>query len=408
MNAIDFRTRLAFCALAFVAVASFTAVRTVKHLNVPGDPQSPSYGLQDFRDAIYFPVVALLDGHNPYDVRDYLSRYPVGNKFPLYAPMALGLYLPFGLASQDHAGFAFLALNVPLTLVLAYCALRIGGASPDMPAVLGVGALLLASHPGHMSAFIGQATTYVVTGVYLAFLYARRRPWAAAFALALACLKPTFGVPAALLLLARGDVGVVMRGAVVAAAASAVVSVALVRAAGGLAAFVGSLWGNYALWNQTFVSSAESVFRIDALAFVGRLLRRNLTAPEDLVITTTILGLGALAVHRVARAQAERGDVLVTCVAATTILAATYHQVYDALILAALAVALAATNVWRGFERVALAVLIAVPAVNYVATDSFVERFDVKGAAWVAIGSMNGAALLIATGMVLWTALRRP
>ena len=31
--------------------------------------------LTDFRDAIYYPVVSFLDGHNPYDVAAYLRTY---------------------------------------------------------------------------------------------------------------------------------------------------------------------------------------------------------------------------------------------------------------------------------------------------------------------------------------------
>lgn len=406
MSPSQSRTRLVVLALAFVAVAAVIASRTVRDLNVAGNPSAPRYGMQDFRDAIYFPVIALLEGHNPYDVRDYLGRYPVGKKFALYAPMALGVYLPLGLASQDHAEYAFLFLNFLLTLVLAGFALRIGGGSPSPAAVVGVGTLLLASHPGHMSAFVGQCTTYVVIGVYLAFLFARRRPWLAATGLAVACLKPTFGVPAAILLLACGEARVVLRALAMAAVASAIVSVPLVRAAGGIGPFVASLWGNYAMWDQTFVSSAQSIFRIDALAFVGRLLGRNLSTGEDLALTTTILGLGALGIYRVARVEGDDNEVLGASLACLTILASTYHQAYDGLILAGPAVAVAYGL--GGPARLALAGAIALPAVNYLATDSAVERFHITGTAWVVLGSLNGAAVLVAFGLVLWAALRRP
>lgn len=405
MSLVRSRTRVVVLALAFVAIAGVTAARAVRDLNVAGNPRAPHYGMQDFRDAIYFPVIALVEGHNPYDVRDYLGRYPVGNKFPLYAPMALGVYLPFGLASQDHAAYGFLFLNLLLTLVLAYFALRIGGASPSPAAVFGVGTLILASHPGHMSAFIGQCTTYVVIGVYLAFLFARRRPWIAAAGLALACLKPTFGVPAAILLLARGDARVVGRAFAMAAVASAIVSVPLMRAAGGIRPLLASLWGNYAMWDQTFVSSAQSIFRIDVLAFVGRLLGRNLVTVEDLVLTTTILGLGALGIHRVTRPEGDGDDALAASLACLTILASTYHQAYDGLILAGPAVAVARGLV-QGPTRLALAAALALPAVNYLATDSAVARLHIDGTAWVVLGSLNGAALLVAFGLVLWTALR--
>ncbi len=407
------RWRPILAVLAFVCAAGVDAARTVRCLNIPGSPKAPApfYGMQDFRDAIYYPVVALLDGRNPYDVPDYLGRYPVGAKFPLYAPVTLAVHLPLGLLSLVHAEYVFLVVNLLLTLVLAYLALRIAGVEAGATAIFGVAALLLFSHPGHQSTFIGQSTTYVVIGVYLAILFARSSPVAAGLGLALAALKPTFGVPAAALLLVRGETRAVVTGAAVAATLSAVVAVFLVEAAGGVGPLVDSLWGNYLLWDRTFDSSAKSMFRIDALAFVGRLLGRNLTAPEDLAVMLTLFGLGVVGVRRAAAAAGARGRALSASLMCTTMLACCYHHQYDALVLSAPGI-VAARSAWQRSEvlpRVAgllLLVLIGVPAANYLSTESAVAVLGIRGPWRLAIASLNGAALLAGFFLLLGVALR--
>src|SRR3954452_6935880 len=76
--------------LLFAIVVAFLASRTLAHLHVLGDADNPSrWGLGDFRDVIYFPTRAVLDGVNPYDSaptddpQRYHGRYPVGNVFPV-------------------------------------------------------------------------------------------------------------------------------------------------------------------------------------------------------------------------------------------------------------------------------------------------------------------------------------
>src|SRR5207237_7767660 len=83
---------------------------------IPGEPQLSAErgteGMSDFRDAVYYPIRAVLVGVNPYDCetntpRDdgqprYLNdaRFPVLNIFPLFSPLILLLFSPFALL--DH------------------------------------------------------------------------------------------------------------------------------------------------------------------------------------------------------------------------------------------------------------------------------------------------------------------
>src|SRR4029450_12489403 len=159
----------------------------------PGRPDATRWVLQDFRDAVYYPVVAWLHGGNPYDQDAQARRYPVGQSFPLYLPATLVAHLPFGLLPPAEAAWGYFATTLLLT-----------------------GAL---SRPraGQMTLPLGQVTAQVGLASYVALRWARSRPLLAGLGLALATLKPTYGVPlAALMLLGRGD----MRATAVGVAAS--------------------------------------------------------------------------------------------------------------------------------------------------------------------------------------------
>src|SRR5262249_50195353 len=96
-----------------------------------------------------------------------------------------------------------------------------------------------------------------------------------------------------------------------------------------------------------------------------------------------------------------------------TVLLATYHQAYDALLLAQPAVALGTGRWGRGVVasaalRWTVLALVAVPAVNYLATNAVVSRLSVGSTAWVAITTVNPAALLAAWVIHLGAACRAP
>src|SRR5215475_637765 len=97
---------------ALVAVVIVLAARTVA---LSGDPQVASpehWGMGDFRDNTYYPVVALRDGRNPYDRALYKAHYPVHYPFPPYSPLALLLYLPFGLLPYDLSRWLYFGATV--------------------------------------------------------------------------------------------------------------------------------------------------------------------------------------------------------------------------------------------------------------------------------------------------------
>jgi len=142
--------------------------------------------------------------------------------------------------------------------------------------VLALAAVLIASRPGHMNLLLGQVTAQVAIGAYVALRWARTRPLLAGLGLALATLKPTYGVPlAALMLFGRGDVIAVAVGTAVSVALCLLALVPLVHAAGGVVPFAASLASSAGAFSAEGTSNAWSGFaRIDAVALLARVMGR--------------------------------------------------------------------------------------------------------------------------------------
>src|SRR6185369_10514670 len=107
-------------------------------------------------DAIYYPVVAFLDGNNPYDAAAYLATYPVGNAFALYTPMTLLVHLPFGLLPFVPSAVAYFVVSVVLLLWVAHLTLRMCGLATSAAAVFVFGFAMVISQPGQWNLFLGQ------------------------------------------------------------------------------------------------------------------------------------------------------------------------------------------------------------------------------------------------------------
>lgn len=394
--------------VAFAVAVSLVTARTVRDVTVLGHPELPRFGLRDFRDAVYYPVRALLDGENPYRPTTYRARYPVGSKFPLYAPLVLAFDLPFGFLPERAAGVAHYAFNVVCILLLAWLSLRLAGVR-STTGTIALAAAIVLGRPGHTTLFTGECTAYVCLGIYLVFGWGATRPWLAGLGFALAAMKPTFGVPLALLMLARRDQRRALAcGVVIAAAVSAPVLVAVVRAAGGVAPFLAAAVENYhTLGTAAETYSGGAVLALDATAFVARVLGRAPGAALsglELVVTLAVLALGMATAARAARADEARpggGDrhLVAAMVACLTILLCVHHQAYDALLLALPIAALAYDRTAPGVGprlRWLLLALLLVPWVNYAATYAFIERWQPTGVTWGLITSANGGALVAA------------
>jgi hypothetical protein len=137
----------------------------------------------------------------------------------------------------------------------------------------------------------------------------------------------------------------------------------------------------------------SSLIRLDAVALVGHLGGQ---AAES-ATTLLIIAAGTTAVWRITRAGRPDARLRSACVACVMILACMYHQSYDGLLLTLPLVALASGRLAAAPMTRALAlVAMLVPLANYLATDTAVGALGVSGMARTILGSVNGAALLVA------------
>jgi hypothetical protein len=56
------RARTYYAAAAFLAVTALLTARALNKLDTPGKPYGVDWALSDFRDAVYYPERAFLDG----------------------------------------------------------------------------------------------------------------------------------------------------------------------------------------------------------------------------------------------------------------------------------------------------------------------------------------------------------
>jgi hypothetical protein len=393
---------------ALLAVALFVAVASLLFYR----SSIGGLELRDFRDAIYYPVVALIDGNNPYDTAAYFRTYPVQQEFPPYLPGLLAIHLPFALFHFEAAQVVYFGLTTMLTVALACVTLLACGLSVSAMRACGLATLIIVSRPGYWNLALGQVTVPVVIGTYVALQFAEKRPWLAALGVALALMKPTYGVPVGVLLLARKNLRVVVLGGIIAGLVSAGPMIALVRASGGPAAWIVSLQESYAGFTaDPDAGASSSPDRVDAAAAVARLLGHAPSTADTLGISLLILGLGGLAVWHLRAAPDQRTRTLSNSVACLSVLTCTYHQAYDLLLLA-LPLSALVTNRWAPAEasprmRGPLLAVLMVPAFNYLCAGRVLKSLQITGGWWTVLTSVNGCMLLTAWCLYLAVVFRK-
>jgi hypothetical protein len=391
------RPTLLIGTVVFTAALLIAILRVFPLPDVLGVRLSMPWAMNDFKTAIYCPVAIFLDGGNPYDRTQFLRFCPVQNVFPLYLPVTLILHAPLGALPIQVATLLYFCLTVGLSALIVFLALRAsGGAAPRGAVLLGTGLLLL-SRPGQWNLLLGQPALELVLATYLALYWARRAPGLSAVALAVCLYKPTFGIPLALLMVVRGDVRPVLVGVAVAALANALPLLVLAQRAGGLETFGQNLLRSQQAW-ETVVDPSTQVYGVDTPALLSRLVGRRLASAEYLVVSLAVLGAAAAALVRLRRSRDERADQLAMAVVCLGILLSVHHQTYDLVLLIAPVIALARSYLPPAFltrgRRTGLLVLFLALALNYVTTQSVLQRLQHSGGLWLLLASLNGAFLL--------------
>ncbi|WP_313887906.1 glycosyltransferase 87 family protein [Lentzea alba] len=339
--------------VALTALAgTISAVRALKpswETPLPTEANLPEERMQDFRDALYVPIREFLNGGNPYDPAVMFAHWPVRQNFNLYQPYHLVLHLPFALPDYRVGAVAFALACLVLLIALAVMA----STRARLPLVAGtvvISTLLVTSQVGKAQLYVGQVNPLIAVGAAGALLLRTKNPGWASAALALAWLKPQFGLPLALLMFVRGDRKVALLGTGIAAAASLPVAALLVVRGGGAGPFLDVISRNLEWASHTGYGAVDSMTaqRVDLPAVFFRTTGWLPPAAELLALCGVLTATALLARRLDRHEQGSAAADVLTCLG---IVVALVHQPGDVLIAVPALTALAVKTYRRRNEK---------------------------------------------------------
>lgn len=328
--------------LAVLALAVSLVVQYVNPV-LPGEPWQSQGQLVDFRDSVWTPGRYLLSGGNPYDTATYLAAVPWTQGLALYAPAWLLVSVPLAPLPYLVANAIYQVLGITVVLVLIRVVLRW-----TLPRFVAVGTPIavvwLVVWAAGRYALANVSTALVVLGVVLVLrgVWLRRTAdatpddrkhdlatGATSIGVALAMLKPQFGLVMVVVALAGRRWDAAWRGVLGLGLASTPVLVACVAASGGVSGFVDGIRSNLA--RSTSAESAAGLtsplnVSIDLLGQVGRL---GVDPPPAVRLAVPLIAL-AVAAWLVVR---SRSLIVLTAGVTATLLLGFIHQFYDLLVL---------------------------------------------------------------------------
>jgi Glycosyltransferase family 87 len=395
--------------VAFAGAAAWVTDSTWANIT----PGRQDVGFQtDFRDAVFYPVVAFVDGVNPYDPDAYYAAYPVGQEFPLYSPIHLVVHLPLAPFSLEDARAGYFGLNLALVLALAAVSLRLAGSRGEWSHVFALGTLLILSGPGKMDLRTGEPTLLIVLACYLAMAARTAQRGRTAAGVAVALSKPTFGIPLAIVLLCRRRVRATLIGIGAAVAISAVAAIPLAQSAGGIGSLVDSLRTDLDVTSLSLQSRIGTPLRIDGVNALARATGLRPSGSVALAFGLLLLAVGALAIWRLHSHDPDhdRAELMVT-LSMLVILVPIFRVGYDLLLLTWPILLLLRRRppdaIWPGRLRVVVVILLLVPMVDPLGWSFVGEAIGRHGVAAHLLGSTAlGLCLLAAFAICCLLAFR--
>lgn len=405
---------LALWLVALAAAAARVAVM-VADPNLPGEPWRTTDGhFRDFRDIVWTPGRYLLEGGNPYDPGPYLAAHPWAQQFSPYPPawLLLGVLLaplPFLVSAVVFQALSLAAAVVMLRVICTWALPKF--ADVAVPAGLlwlniwypGRGSL---ASLGSVLAVLGVALVLrSVTGPDL-----RKPPGgrtvdgSCAVGIALALIKPQFGLPVVLLAVAGGRLREAWRGVAGLAIACVPIFVVVATAAGGPLAFL-----------QSVRRGLEHVSTGDAPGALGSPFQRRFDLPGVLDYhglhqppAVLLIGVPILAAAiAILVIRITSNPFLVSTAVCAAVLVGFFHPWYD-LMLMIIPVAVGAGMAIRG-ELAGIAAKLAwvlcvlvVFHLHSVTRRLLIPGLSERGADTIDL-VLVGAALLCVVYRCLWT-----
>lgn len=204
--------------------------------------------LTDFRDTVMLPWRMIWAGHNPYDLAAHDAMFPYSQEFNPYGPWWLSATYPIARMGWDDATLAYSIVLALATSLAAFAAgwwlSRRAGQWQGLdvpPALAGFGMVVLAWAWRSTSVGMGLGNVGAFAALCAVLVLLAPGAWGSAIFLALAWVKPQYGIPLVVALVVMRRWRPALAGTAVAGLVSLPIVVKLSGLAGGLGALVGSV-----------------------------------------------------------------------------------------------------------------------------------------------------------------------
>jgi hypothetical protein len=401
------RPRVAFWVMLTALGFAAAGVRIVTNYAEPGPYDPANHGYGDFHNGVYFPALAMLQGESPYG-QTYADTYPVARQLPLYSPLIIGLHAPLALLPLRVAEVVYFAVMVACVLAIAWVLVREHPALPRS-CIWPVATAIVWLRPGHVTLFNGYFTFELVLGALVALSFARTRPWVAALGFAVASGKPTYFLPLAILMAARGDRAALLRG-VLLAVIGALTSTLWITgfSTTGINEFISDLRGGQAAhMKEDFESPVTSWVRLDLTAVGAKITNSSPDEVTQVALMLPLLAIPVLVLWRKRDRLQFPGatDPTGGLIVAASIMAI-YHNSYDGLLLLAPLVGLFGGR-WAEQPRFGkldflTGALLCFPLVNIFSTNAFLQRAGADPITYQILTSSNAVAIAAAAVLLSW------
>ena len=223
--------------------------------------------------------------------------------------------------------------------------------------------------------------------------------------LAVSMIKPTFGIPIALLMLPQRYVRQVLYGAFITIPINVFLIMVLVYRSGGIGNFLEALIKNHEVLMHDVTANPVSSHAIDLNAFVSHFIGKPLDYVVQLSILIVVLGVASWALYRTARCNDERCNTLSVGIICLATLLSMHHQTYDLLLLTLPFIGLVCHRFPDEFYssyRYGVSIgLLTILVLNYLSTNAVIPFGQQASALWLVLVSINSTILLVL--FVIWT-----
>lgn len=337
----------------FIAIAVARGLYTIPHLvgpseNIRNGPAAVAIGnaqqagFKDYRDTVWLPVRDLQSGGNPYDALAYQDRHPYAFEFT-YLPAQLTLFFPLAQLPWTPSAIVWFVALIASALLLGWATVWISGLPRRLDILLAVACGILLLKPMAYMIQAGQTSIVPLIATVVA-LGRRKSDVLTTICVALAWIKPQFGVPLVVILWALDCRRPIVRGTILAALVSLPAAVWAMVNAGGVVPFLTALPSGATM--AVSERSTETVTS-DVTSLFEYLSGGSSSSVAILAGFLVVMFLSVVAVLVLTRYESE-SFLLVFVIAVLSVLLSTQHVGYDlAILIPAVAVcALAAQRSW--------------------------------------------------------------